>query len=95
MDNQLKSYEDFINESVDSLELELDELFTEAVRKRTPDQIMKDAEDKIKEQIARFSELMKTKPEKADVYKAQLDLVHAKQTVLQMKKKLEQVKSKY
>ena len=95
MDNQLKSYEDFINESLDSLELELDELFTEAVRKRTPDQIMKDAEDKIKEQIARFSELMKTKPEKADVYKAQLDLVHAKQTVLQMKKKLEQVKSKY
>lgn len=93
--DKLKSYNDFINESFESDELELEELFTEAVRKRTPEQVMKDAEDKIKEQIGRYSELMKTRPEKADVYKAQLDLVHAKQTVLQMKKKLEQVKAKY
>jgi hypothetical protein len=91
----LLNFEDFINESFDSEELELEELFTEAVRKRTPDQVMKDAEDKIKDQIGRYSELMKSNPEKADIYKAQLDLVHAKQTVLQMKKKLEQVKAKY
>jgi hypothetical protein len=48
----------------------------------------------IQNQIARYSELMKTNPEKADVYKAQLDLVHAKQTVLAMKKKLAAVKAK-
>lgn len=90
----LKSYNEFISESFDSSEMELEGLFTEAV-KRTADQVMKDAENKIKEQISRYSDLMKSNPEKADVYKAQLDLVHAKQTVLQMKKKLEQVKAKY
>ena len=95
MNNQLKSYEEFINESVDSAEFELDELFTEAIKKRRPEEVMKEAEEKIKMQIARYSELMKSKPEKADLYKAQLDLIHAKQTVLQMKKKLEQVKAKY
>lgn len=89
----LISFNQFINESFDSSELEFEELFTEALR-RTADQVMKDAEDKIKDQISRYSELMKSNPEKADIYKAQLDLIHAKQTVLQMKKKLEQVKSK-
>lgn len=71
----------------------MDDLFTEAV-KRSDAEVMKDAEEKIKNQIARYSELMKSKPENADVYKAQLDLIHAKQTVLAMKKKLQQVKNK-
>jgi hypothetical protein len=35
-------------------------------------QVNKDAEDRIKNQISRYSELMKTKPEKANYYKAQL-----------------------
>jgi hypothetical protein len=90
----IKSYEDFLNESTNNEELTLDELFTEAV-KRSAAEVMKDAEDKIKEQISRYSELMKTNPEKADIYKAQLDLIQAKQTVLAMKKKLEQVKAKF
>ena len=91
----LSNFEDFINESNTNIEdLSLDELFTEAV-KRSSAEVIKDAEDKIKQQISRYSELMKTNPEKADLYKAQLDLVHAKQTVLAMKKKLEQVKAKH
>jgi hypothetical protein len=72
-------------------ELTIDELFCEAVR-RTADQVNKEADDRLKAQIAKYSELMKTHPEKADVYKAQLDLAHAKQTVLAMKKKLESIK---
>jgi hypothetical protein len=72
-------------------ELTIDELFCEAVR-RTADQVNKDAEDRLKIQIDKYSQLMKTHPEKADIYKAQLDLAHAKQIVLSMKKKLEAVK---
>ncbi len=91
---KIKSYDEFINESINTEELELDQLFTEAV-KRSAAEVMRDAEEKIKNQIERYSELMKTNPEKADVYKAQLDLIHAKQTVLAMKKKLQQVQAKY
>jgi|APGre2960657505_1045072.scaffolds.fasta_scaffold77614_2 hypothetical protein len=72
-------------------ELTIDELFCEAVR-RTADQVNKDAEDRLKIQIDKYAQLMKTHPEKADIYKAQLDLAHAKQIVLSMKKKLEAVK---
>jgi len=57
--------------------------------KRTADQVNKDAEDRIKNQIARYSEMMKSKPEKANVYKAQLDLAHAKMTVVNLKKKVD------
>jgi hypothetical protein len=81
------------NELIGNEDLELDQLFTEAV-KRSAAEVMKSAEMAIQNQIARYSELMKTNPEKADVYKAQLDLVHAKQTVLAMKKKLAAVKAK-
>ena len=91
---KIKSYNEFINESINNEELELDQLFTEAV-KRSAAEVMRDAEEKIKNQIERYSELMKSNPEKADVYKAQLDLIHAKQTVLAMKKKLQQVQAKY
>ena len=91
---KIKSYDEFINESINNEELELDQLFTEAV-KRSAAEVMRDAEEKIKNQIERYSELMKSNPEKADVYKAQLDLIHAKQTVLAMKKKLQQVQAKY
>lgn len=72
-------------------ELTTDELFCEAVR-RTADQVNKEAEDRLKSQIDKYSQLMKNHPEKANVYKAQLDLAHAKQIVLSMKKKLEAVK---
>lgn len=88
----IKNLEDFLLESYS--EISLDELFCEAV-KRAADQIQKEAEDKIKEQIAKYTDLIKSKPEKADLYKAQLDVIHAKQNVLAMKKKLQQVKDKY
>jgi hypothetical protein len=63
----------------------------EAVR-RTADQVNKDSEDRIKNQIARYSELMKTKPEKANYYKAQLDLAHARATMINLKKKVDALK---
>ena len=57
--------------------------------KRTAAQVNKDAEDRIKNQIDRYSELMKSNPDKANVYKAQLDLAHAKMTVVNLKKKVD------
>lgn len=67
------------------------ESINEAV-KRTAAQVNKDAEDRIKNQIARYSELMKTKPEKANYYKAQLDLAHARATTINLKKKVDALK---
>jgi hypothetical protein len=72
-------------------EISVDELFCEAVR-RPVDQVNKEAEDRLKAQIQKYSELMKTNPEKANIYKAQIDLAHAKQVVLSLKKKLEALK---
>jgi len=69
----IQSFEDFLNEAV----------------RRTADQVNKDAEDRIQDQIARYSELMKTKPEKANFYKAMLDLAHAKMTVTHLKAKVD------
>lgn len=88
------TFEGFLNESINTNidNLTIDELFTEAV-KRSSSEVIKAAEDKIKEQISRYSKLMKSNPEKADLYKAQLDLIHAKESVLAMKKKLDLVKS--
>jgi hypothetical protein len=57
--------------------------------KRTADQVNKDAENRIKTQIDRYSDLMKSKPEKANVYKAMLDLAHARMTVVNLKKKVD------
>jgi hypothetical protein len=62
--------------------------------RRSADEVNKEAEMRIKDQIAKYSELMKSNPERADVYKAQIDLAHARMGVLAAKKKLEQVKSK-
>jgi hypothetical protein len=69
----IQSFDDFINEAV----------------RRTADQVNKDAEFALKGQIDRYSELMKTKPEKANFYKAMLDLAHAKMTVLSLKRKVD------
>jgi hypothetical protein len=73
-----ESFEDFLNEAT----------------KRTADQVNKDAETRIKSQIDRYSELMKSNPEKADLYKAQLELSHARMTVLNLKKKLDAIRKK-
>jgi hypothetical protein len=92
--NTIKTYTEFLNESNENKDLiTMDDLFCESIR-RSDAEVMKDAEEKIKNQIARYSELMKSHPEKADLYKAQLDLIHAKQTVLAMKKNLQKIQSK-
>ena len=70
---RIQSFDDFLNEAV----------------RRTADQVNKDTSDRIGQQIERYSELMKTKPEKANLYKAMLDLSHAKMTVLNLKKKVD------
>jgi hypothetical protein len=94
----LLKFNEFMNEnSIDNIineEIELDLLFTEAV-KRSDAQVMKDAEDSIKDQIKRYTDLMKTNPKKSTLYKAHLDLIRTKQAVLVMKKKLQLVKAKY
>jgi len=93
----LPTFNDFLNEEVEAIYNELESTDTEVneARKRSADEVAKDAENKIKDQIARYSELMKTNPEKADIYKAQLDLAHARRNVLSMKDKLRKVKEKF
>ena len=54
----------------------------------------KDAEKRIKDQIVRYSELMKTNPGRANFYKAQLDLAHARMTVIALKRKVDALRSK-
>jgi hypothetical protein len=71
--NHISTFDEFLNEAT----------------KRTADQVNKDAENRLKDQISRYSELMKSNPEKSDMYKAQLDLAHAKMTVLNLKKKVD------
>lgn len=94
--HKIASFEDFVNkktivENDEDLDLELDDLFTEAVRKSTAESI-KDAEVRIKDQITRYSELLKKNPTKSPIYKAQIDLANAKWTVLQLRKKVLQLK---
>ena len=69
----IQSFDDFLNEAV----------------RRTADQVNKDMEDRLNTQIERYSELMKTKPEKANFFKAMLDLAHAKMTVAHLKAKVD------
>lgn len=87
----LESYEEAYLETLNE---EIDELLFEAQKKREFHEVQRDAEMKLKEQLQKYTELIKTKPEKADVYKAQIDLVNAKQMVLQAKERLEMVKKK-
>lgn len=68
-----------------------DEFVNEAA-KRTAAQVNKDAEDRLKNQISRYSELMKSNPEKANIYKAMLDLANARMVVLNLKKKLDSLR---
>ena len=73
-----QSFDDFLNEATN----------------RTPDQVNKDSEKRIKEQIVRYSELMKSNPGRANFYKAQLDLAHARMTVLNLKRKVDALRGK-
>lgn len=76
----LETFEEFLNEA--------------SVRPdgKTPDQVFREADKKLKEQISKFSEMIKTKPEQANIFRAQLELANAKMVVLHLKKKLDDLK---
>ena len=82
-----------INESIGLFKSEsINESSINEAVKRSAAEVNRDAEERLKNQISRYSELMKSNPERADIYKAQLDLAHAKMTVVAMKKKLDSLK---
>ena len=97
---KIKSFENFLMESYDeayleTLNEEVDALLVEAAGPRRKfEEIQRDAEMKLKEQLEKYTTLIKEKPEKADLYKAQIDLVNAKQMVLLAKERLHMVKLK-
>lgn len=72
----IQSFQDFLNEGI----------------RRNPDMVNKDSKMRIKTQIERYSELMKTNPEKANFYKAQLDLAHARMVVVDLKQKVDNLR---
>ena len=95
----MNEIEKMLIEAYEEMELELmnesyDEFINEAAKRRTLAEYKAEAEKKLKDQIAKYTELIKTKPERADFYKAQMDLVNAKIVVLKMKERVEQVRKK-
>lgn len=72
-----------------------DSLFFEAVQKRPFDVVQKEAESNLKKQIDSYKDLVKSNPEKADLYKAKMDLAQSKLNVLAAKKKVELIRGKY
>ena len=94
-----KTIEDMLLEAYEQIELETiseeyDAFIFEAQKKRPFAEYKAEADKKLKDQIARYTELIKKNPERSDFYKAQLDLVNAKITVLKMKEKLEAARKK-
>jgi hypothetical protein len=79
----LISLEEFINE---------DSINEKVFIKKTPEQAFREASIKLDDQIAKYSEMMRTKPEKANYFKALLDVAHAKMTVLTLKRRADSLK---
>ena len=76
--NHIKEYADFISEA----------------KRRSASEINRETEDLLKGRIERYTGLMKTNPDKTEIYKAQLELAHARLNVLAAKKKLEQLRAR-
>lgn len=76
--HHIKEYSDFVNEA----------------KYRSASEINREAEDLLKTQIKRYTDRMKTNPDKIEIYKAQLELTHAKLNVLTAKKQLDQLKGR-
>ena len=96
---KIVSFEKFLLETyseanMDIVNEEIDALLFEAGPRRKFNEIHMEAELKLKEQLQKYTEMLKSNPEKADVYKAQIDLINAKQMVLQAKERLQMVKDK-
>ena len=95
----IESFQKFLLETyseanMDLINEEIDALLFEAGPRRKFNEIHMEAEMKLKEQLEKYTEMLKTNPEKADVYKAQIDLVNAKTMVLKAKERLQMVKDK-
>ena len=86
-----KSKEQINESTLESLENSL--FLDEAVRKPAS-QVNRETETRLKDQLANYSKKMKDNPEKADVYKAKIDLANAKLATLTAKKKLDQITGK-
>ena len=96
---KINSFEKFLLESyseanMDLINEEIDALLFEAGPRRKFNEIQVEAEMRLRDQLQKYTELIKSNPEKADVYKAQIDLVNAKQMVLQAKERVYMVKQK-
>ncbi len=76
--NHIKEYADFISEA----------------KRRSASEINREVEDLLKDQIRRYTDRMKTNPDKTEIYKAQLELAHARLNVLTAKKQLDQLKGR-
>jgi len=76
--NHIKEYTDFISEA----------------KRRSASEINREAEDLLKDQIRRYTDRMKTNPDKTEIYKAHLELAHARLNVLTAKKQLDQLKGR-
>jgi hypothetical protein len=85
----MENLEEFLLESYG------DSLFFEALQKRPFEVIQKEAEENLKKQISNFKDTMKNNPEKADLYKAKIQLAQTKLLVIAAKKKVELIRSKY
>ena len=80
--NNIVSFEEYLNE----------DLINEAARRRTAAEVNKESMDRIKNQMTKYAELMKTNPEKANIYKALLDLAHARMAVVTAKTKVDSLR---
>ncbi len=85
----MNDFEEFLLESYD------DSLFFEALQKRPFEIVQKEAEENLKKQINSFKDLIKNNPQKADLYKAKIQLAQTKLLVIAAKKKVELIRDKY
>jgi hypothetical protein len=85
----MNDFEEFLLESYD------DSLFFEALQKRPFEIVQKEAEENLKKQINSFKDLVKNNPQKADLYKAKIQLAQTKLLVIAAKKKVELMRDKY
>lgn len=96
---KIDSFEKFLLETYSEVNMEIvneeiDAMLFEAGPRRKFNEIHAEAEMKLNQQLQKYTEMIKSNPEKSDVYKAQIDLVNAKQMVLQAKQRLQMVKDK-
>jgi hypothetical protein len=83
-----KSKEQMNESTIESLE---NTLFLDEATRKPAAQVNREAEIRLKAQLANYSKMMKANPKKANVYKAKIDLANAKLITLTAKKKLDQI----